>query len=117
MKVNDLTGPMLDLFVGMADGQYVKITQEGLCVLCHSSGKRSGKTKDLYAPSADWQQGGPLIKREKIMINPIEDEMWGAAIELDTVIYANGPTPLIAAMRAFVYSKFGEEVPSKQEAK
>jgi hypothetical protein len=67
--------------------------------------------------STDWQFGGPVIEREGIELwpdsaNDIKDSepgvwfahAWQAEKEFD------GPTPLIAAMRAYVASKFGEEV-------
>lgn len=81
----------------------------------------------LFAPSASWAHGGPIIEREKISLyDPIEHdpmhESWGAAIlyrdPADTPSNfwrsreADGPTPLIAAMRCFVASKFGQEVPN-----
>jgi hypothetical protein len=81
-----------------------------------------------WAPSTDWAQGGPLIEREGIQLsydaapsieggNPLP---WFACIG-DEVAYmrdagwnAKGEgyssTPLVAAMRAFVQAKIGEEV-------
>lgn len=65
--------------------------------------------------SGMWEYGGPIIEQEEIHLIPpdrgcafpvwrghlsTEDDAWGA----------DGPTPLIAAMRAFVASKLGEEV-------
>lgn len=62
-----------------------------------------------YSPSTDWAQAGPIMEREKIMIIPPADEYhdWVANVAdapggKDEGI---GPTPLIAAMRAFVASK------------
>lgn len=62
-----------------------------------------------YRPSDNWEQGGPIIEREKI----------SAKFSLDGRVYADpidrfghweGPTPLIAAMRCYVASKLGDEV-------
>ena len=63
--------------------------------------------------STDWAQGGPIIEREKIGINPasLPCSDWVA----DTQIirertHQHGSTPLIAAMRCYVASKLGDEV-------
>ena len=66
-----------------------------------------------YAPSTDWNQGGPIIERERILIQPeIGKENSGnawSAISL-TGYVSYGPTPLIAVMRCYVASKLGDEV-------
>jgi hypothetical protein len=62
-----------------------------------------------FKPSTDWAQGGPIIEREKIGF-----KYTGAAMEfvawvngeLSTVHDHYGPTPLIAAMRCYVASKW-----------
>jgi hypothetical protein len=60
----------------------------------------------LWQPSTDWALAGPIIERE---ISRIEDlgDTWEACGYGFT---ANGPTPLIAAMRCYVASKLGDEV-------
>ena len=72
--------------------------------------------------SEDWAQGGPLIEREHIHTGPhtygpasVICNSWHAVIGFDPdggehLYEADGPTPLIAAMRCFVVSKLGEEV-------
>jgi len=73
-----------------------------------------------YPPqfSTNWAQGGPLIQRERIELQYSGDE-WRAS-KYDEVLDMKmmpdvspsfGPTPLIAAMRCLVASRFGEEVP------
>jgi hypothetical protein len=87
----------------------------------------------LRQPSTDWAQGGPIIEREKIGV-------WWAThyVDEDGVEYGNhwyaevgctdenadsrycgvadGPTPLIAAMRCYVASKLGDEVEVPDES-
>jgi hypothetical protein len=91
-----------------------------------------------FAPSTDWSQGGPIIEREWIQLVygywPYEKELgggigqkmqaWRAFIgelvcslsyedstELDYGDHSKfGPTPLIAAMRAYVASRYGDSV-------
>lgn len=82
----------------------------------------AGKRADPY--STDWMWGGPIIEANKIAIwtpmaqfasyggpwvagIPAKDE-YGDDIEVEQEFY--GPTPLIAAMRCYVWSKMGDEV-------
>lgn len=70
-----------------------------------------------FTPSTDWAQGGPIIEREGIQLQPnglfvkgrIVPDSWMATIEGVTA-GIEGPTPLIAAMRCYVASKLGNEV-------
>lgn len=80
--------------------------------------------KPQFHPSRDWAQGGPIIEREGItLLDPkfCESGQWEAFMGafpdvrkysiVGMVAQGAGPTPLIAAMRAYVASKFGDEVP------
>ena len=74
--------------------------------------------EQYYCPSTDWAQGGPIIERERILIQPeIGKEgcgnAWNAISMRDTEAY--GPTPLIAAMRCLVASKLGGEIEIPEE--
>jgi hypothetical protein len=69
------------------------------------------------SPSTLWIQGGPIIEREEISISRecasgrIEWAAWTPApIRDDAEAFGYGPTPLIAAMRCYVASRFGDEV-------
>jgi len=64
----------------------------------------------LYArfnPSANWSQGGPIIEREEIWIEYTNNKPY-AKIRNGEFIY--GSTMLIAAMRCYVASKFGDVI-------
>ena len=68
-----------------------------------------------YSPSTNWEQGGPIIEREKIQIVfSIVDSSGGGywvAANLFTDTYGcSGKAPLIAAMRCFVSSTIGDKV-------
>lgn len=75
-----------------------------------------GYTLCLY--TTDWAQGGPIIEREAISLGtqrnepgfrPRPDFLWHA--QKDSRVYVGyGPTPLIAAMRCYVSSRFGDTV-------
>lgn len=84
-----------------------------------------------YRPSVAWEQGGPIIEREKLGIwwatHYVDDE----GVEYGNHWYAEpgctddnadkpyrvatGPTPLIAAMRCYVVNKLGDEVEVPKE--
>jgi len=68
--------------------------------------------------STNWAQGGPIIERERLLIQPeIGKEgmgnAWYAVSMNDTDSY--GPTPLIAAMRCYVASKLGDNIDIPEE--
>lgn len=85
-------------------------------------GGHSGRSPERYAPHEDWEQGGPLIEQHTIAIakglNQICFPGWHAKVGLvatyDTITGRQfGPTPLIAAMRALVWSVYGDNVPDE----
>lgn len=59
----------------------------------------------LRSPSREWSVGGPLIQRNRIGLR-FENSVWQADC---AGTLAEGPTPLIAAMRAL--SKAAEDLP------
>lgn len=69
-------------------------------------------------PSIDWRQGGPLIE-SRIGATQYDDrdlEPFYAETRCSNMGgYANGPTLLIAAMRAIVASELGDEVDVPEE--
>ena len=68
-----------------------------------------------FRPSVRWDQGGPLIEENWIDISTlrIDGSEWQAVAQVgDDVMRATGPTPLVAAMRAFVASKLGKVMPA-----
>lgn len=113
MKVAELTGVLLDYWVakamgwqkadrramGWGDGPDVWIT-----------GDENSPTYQDFRPSSSWGCGGPIIEREKIYLEPLRDG-WEARREIWTPsTTTRGDAPLVAAMRCYVASRFGEEV-------
>jgi len=95
----DLDAAVADL-LGDALPDYWRDPDDGTCWA------RPGREE--WKPSERWEQGGPIIERERIEIGPIHlrpnvgTRWWafkspGVRIEADT--------PLVAAMRAFVASR------------
>ena len=69
---------------------------------------RDGKTvSDYWQPSELWEQGGPIIERERIELEH-DGAIWWARIKADDDF--DGTTPLIAAMRCYVAMKLGDTV-------
>jgi hypothetical protein len=92
----------------------VKVSETEGETLSYLVGRVMGfKPGNLFRPSADWAQGGPIVEREKIGIVPSPDDasVWIASMfEPDWGFNRTGPTPLIAAMRCYVAGQLGEEV-------
>ncbi|KWK74127.1 phage protein NinX family protein [Burkholderia ubonensis] len=121
MKVSELTGALLDYWVAHAQGRRAEIVDGKAIVVRIRAGildDNGGGTYVLrgpYQPSTRWDVGGEIIERERITVTPVyRGAEWGAYIrnccyESDDVDQI-GPTPLVAAMRAFVALKFGDEV-------
>lgn len=110
---NELQGAALDWAVAKCEG------------LLHDDGTVS----DYWQPSELWEQGGPIIEREKLTVAPndqkayVGQEAW-SAYRIETLFtdqgdreYQTGSTPLIAAMRCYVASKLGDEVEIPEELK
>jgi hypothetical protein len=109
MKTSDLIGPALDWAVAKA-WQPVYSDRH---LLEHA--------KDFH-PSTDWGQGGPIIEREEIALEPMTHDEHGdgwlaTRVEGPAVCMEFGPTMLIAAMRCFVASRLGDEVEVPEELK
>ena len=115
MKTSELTGTALDWAVAKCkpDGMEFRHgwRKEPLLVAKHDFG-------NVFAPSINWAQGGPLIERELIALSPYlyTDDAWQATLATPDKHYCDyGPTPLIAAMRCYVASKLGDEVEIPKE--
>lgn len=101
-KVSELEGALLDAAVAKAHGQPDSVVAEV---------RKFAGAFDSFAPSTRWDHGGPIIERERINVVSVRPGDWAASPKDQTYTgRQEGPTPLIAAMRAYVASKLGEEV-------
>jgi len=114
-KVSELEGAELDYWVAKAEGKNARISITGDCVVPEDG------TERVYRPSGYWNHGGQIIESERIELqcgDAIGDgHTWfahPAAIVDPNQPSQVGPTPLIAAMRCYVASKFGETVPEEK---
>ena len=118
IKTGELTGVTLDWAVAKTEGMHVDIARGGWVVFDSDAFAefRNDYNDDKvqsFRPSTNWEQGGPIIEREGISIYPDESEdlpdiKWSA--DSQDAFRWGGPTPLIAAMRCYVASHFGDEV-------
>lgn len=112
MKTSELSGQVLDYWVARAEGK---------------DHERALREADNFRPSESWAHGGPIIERERIAtwsgIEYIGDpeQIWianapgmdgyqGKECYIDVSSGQVGPTLLIAAMRAYLVTKFGDTV-------
>lgn len=106
MKTSELTGAALDWAVAKCEELEVRLLNGGTEMVLSNG--------DWWYPSESWAQGGPIIERELIGVEP-----WGYPRQWVVQIYNEagrvlfreyGPTALIAAMRCYVASKLGDEI-------
>jgi len=111
VKTSELSGVQLDWAVAQAEGEDAVLDEDGDVATFKTV--LGNEYKMLWKASTNWAQGGPIIEREGIDINffakPVPELNHGC-YATKTPFYANGPTPLIAAMRCYVVSKLGTEV-------
>lgn len=124
MKIAELEGALLDYWVALALGFDAVITRRKCYRVTRYNHGVERVIRVSFAPSTEWSQGGPIIGCERItfirrgqhfgaMLPARDDSCPGDGHTWP--IY--GETHLIAAMRAYVASKYGEEVPDAPEVK
>jgi hypothetical protein len=107
MKTSELIGPDLDWAVAKAKGVRLSALQDHGHFEVHFADENGG---EIYSPSTDWAQGGPIIEREKIATVYRAGEYWLSYTFDGAEFEGIGPTPLVAAMRCYVSSKLGNEI-------
>jgi len=105
-RVAELEGALLDAAVAMAEG-FNNRRDHFIATLVFDNEVRVVDNRAPY--STKWALGGPIIERERIELAPVTKGRWVASAS-GTDFNEAGPTPLIAAMRAYVASKYGETV-------
>lgn len=131
-KISELEGALLDAAVAKAQGLIVRVNDAGDTAIVMDPGRPEPYRHNSYTPSSLWAVGGPIIEREHIAVYSLADafgSLWAAGYNIDaengefysadsgfgaaSIVmkhHSHGNTPLIAAMRAYVASKFGEEI-------
>lgn len=99
MKVSELQVEVLNYFVAKAEG------------LLNSQGLMFADSSTNYPDfCTEWELAGPIIGKELIKISPYHNRGGWWAEHAITKSVCEAPTPIIAAMRVYVESKFGTEV-------
>jgi len=114
MKTSELVGAALDWAVAKAEGHEIDSLMGGAVWYwrkCSLTGSR--EVVELFRPSTNDAQGGPIIEREGISLDYAQAEDWGA--KSPKYQWAYGPTHLVAAMRCYVASKLGDTVDIPEE--
>lgn len=119
IKTSELIDAALDFAVALANDESVRV-ERGRVRFALS---QFTNDYDLYAPSTDWAQGGPIIEQEGIELRPSRFGATGwTAWTLDQAtktqprnVGKSASSPLIAAMRCFCRSKLGDEVDVPEE--
>jgi hypothetical protein len=118
MDGSELEGMELDAAVAKALGLECNvgaIGDDGYMIVpypdrLHGHWRRAGDWQ-IFRPSSEWDHGGPIIECNGIEVGPGHADKWRAqvtksgALGGEVIAHANGATPLIAAMRAYVASK------------
>jgi Protein of unknown function (DUF2591) len=122
-KVCELEGALLDAAVAKAEAG-LNFLPEGTGYH-FDNGSVVGFFGVAFLPSSSWEDGGPIIERERIALIPPEPVV---SVEVERAAgmqpgpwlswqwgdparrMSQGPKPLTAAMRAHVASRFGQEV-------
>lgn len=115
MKVSELEGAELDYWVAVTVGRHHRDDVTRYITL----EREAHPHLEPYAPSTDWSQGGPIIEQFDMTLEGSlgqgADKQWLAmtpsSIHDASWAQAYGQTALVAAMRAVVACKYGEEVP------
>lgn len=99
MKTAELIGAALDWAVANCEGIGTKWFDSGHLTI----------NGEIYSPSTDWAQAGPIIEREGIdLLCESLGFRWVAMPQKGPEW--RGPTPLIAAMRCYVASNLGFDI-------
>lgn len=125
-KVSELSGAHLALWVARALKLEEPRLEEDLvkkqpaCVYVHHEEPGDDGWWTEFRPHEDWAQGGPIIEREGgSLFRCNENEpfwiasWWFEKDGLGRPLQFTGPTALVAAMRAYVASVYGAEVPDE----
>ena len=109
LKTSELQGAALDWAVAKCEGIEIK-NYSGALIIRYDG--------DWWQPSTDWAQGGPIIEREGISLT-FENGDWtatalGRTSDCRAIRYFDYSS-LIAAMRCYVASSFGDEIEVPEE--
>lgn len=108
IKTSEASGVVLDWVVARCDGvEFDHIEHKHGSIYLWLPREFNQDQYELYSPSNDWAQGGPIIERDIKTLERDGDGWFARSQQGNTSI---GEAPLIAAMRCYVASKLGDVV-------
>lgn len=116
VKTSELNGPALDLAVAKAtDADDISITEFGTICCIYELACGSGCWTSNYQPSTCWSDGGHLVSKYRMDFCCEHPETIGAALCDENGLYIDdrmmfGKSHLVAACRAIVAAKLGDEI-------
>lgn len=125
MRTQDLIGAQLDWAVAKCEGYECEFGDEvsGPWLVPQEGYLHDEKPLASFRPSTDWNLAGPIIDREAHnLFKHNGGTEWCCACNVPrdgytAIVTADGPTPLIAAMRCFCCAKLGDEINIPEELK
>lgn len=112
IKTSELSGNALDWVV--ADIEQIEVCFLNGALFIPQADSDGGDI--TYTPSTNWEQGGPIIEREKIQLSSLsKGKEWRAALIYGADFIQYAEAPLKAVMRCYVKSKLGDEVEIPEE--
>ena len=123
VPTSQLQGAALDWAVAKCEALPVALHSTGAIYLIDTPWGDKTLVKWLaeFSPTRHWAQGGPIIEREAHnLFKHNGGTEWCCACNVPrdgytAIVTAEGPTPLIAAMRCYVASKLGTDVDVPEE--
>jgi hypothetical protein len=113
VKTSELTDSALDWAVAKCEGSTLTYHTIGTVKGDRVYASADADYCNEWAPSSDWSQGGPIIGREKIdLFYDPNGRDWCIARRWENFkeFKCDGPDGLIAAMRCYVASRFGDTI-------
>lgn len=118
--INGATDIVLDWLVAKCEGHENTVSKNKGGSLSFDAGlhpymadlEKPGRFQ-IYSPSTDWAQGGPIVALHIVLIEDIGDFEWEATAVGGAK--ARGDTVLQAVCRCYVASKLGDEVDIPEE--
>ena len=108
VKVSELIGAALDWAVAMCEGDELAAK--------NIQYPEFAKHYPKFSPSTDWAHGGPLVEREGLQLaTSLGSWVSSSPAPVDregcrSYCFAEGPTPLVAAMRCYCLRVKGHSV-------
>lgn len=123
IKTSELIGAQLDWAVAKCEGYECEFGDEvsGPWLVPQEGYLHDEKPLASFRPSTDWNLAGPIIDKETHnLFKHNGGTEWCCACNVPrdgytAIVTADGPTPLIAAMRCFCCSKLGDEINIPEE--